>query len=160
MTTASDIDRVWDLAGKIQICMLVNWDGHELRSRPMGAYLRPKENAIYFLTDASHQKDNDIARYSKVNVAFADPRDNKFVTIAGDAQVSQDREKIRELWSTPAKAWWDSPDDPAIRVLKVTPFDAQYWEGPGTMASYVKMAMAAMADQRPDMGTNEKVSMR
>lgn len=82
------------------------------------------------------------------------------MSISGQAEVSADRGVIRELWSTPAKAWWDSPDDPNIRMLKVTPEEAQYWEGPGKVVSTVKMAIAAATGQRPAMGENKKMAMR
>jgi general stress protein 26 len=63
------------------------------------------------------------------------------------------------LWSTPAKAWWDSAEDPSIRVLKVMPSSAEYWDSPGTVISYIKMAAAAVSNTRPDMGENAKVDM-
>jgi general stress protein 26 len=78
--------------------------------------------------------------------------------VSGIAEVMDDRDKVRELWSTPAKAWWKSPDDPNIRILKVVPQDAQYWDSPGTIISYVKMAAAAMSSARPAMGENAKVN--
>jgi len=156
---ANDTDRVWDLMEKISICMLANWDGKELRSRPMGAYVRRNENAVYFLTDKRDHKDDDIKHYAKVCLAFADPGNQNFVSLSGQASVSDDRQKIKELWGTPAKAWWNSPEDPNICVLKISPDDAQYWDGPGHVVSYVKMAMAAMTGSRPDMGDNKKVSM-
>ncbi len=156
----NDIDRVWELMKKIGICMLASWDGRELQARPMGAYVRYEENAIYFLADARHHSDDDIARYRKVCLAFADTGGQKYVSLAGDAEIFTDRAKIRELWGTPARAWWDSPDDPNIRLLKVTPLDAQYWDAPGTTIAYVKMAAAAMTGTRPNMGENRKVAMR
>jgi general stress protein 26 len=63
------------------------------------------------------------------------------------------------LWGTPAKAW-DSPDDPNIRVLKVTPQEAEFWEESGATVSTIKMAAAALTGDRPDMGDNRKVAMR
>jgi general stress protein 26 len=156
---SNDAERVWDLMEKISICMLANWDGAELRSRPMGAFVRRKNNAVYFLTDARHHKDDDIKQYPKVCLAFADPGNQRFVSLSGHAEVSADRTAIKELWATPAKAWWDSPDDPNIRVLKVVPDDAQFWEGPGKVVSTVKMAVAAMSGNRPDLGDNKKVAM-
>ena len=60
---------------------------------------------------------------------------------------------------TPAKAWWKSADDPAIRVLKVTPKDAQYWDSPGTVISYVKMMAAAVSSARPQVGDSAKVTL-
>jgi general stress protein 26 len=156
----ADSDRVWELMKKISICMLANWNGRELHARPMAAYVRREENAIYFLSDARHHKDEDIARYRKVCLAFADTGGQNYVSLAGHAEFSSDRNKIKELWGTPAKAWWDSPDDPNIRVLRVTPDEAEYWEAPSKTVAYVKMAAAALTGQRPDMGENRKVAMR
>jgi general stress protein 26 len=159
-STRESIDRVWELMKSMPICMLTSWTGSELHSRPLGAYVRQEENRIYFLTDVRAQKDDEVAKYPKVNLGFADTGSQKYVALSGTAQVSSDRAKIKELFGTPAKAWWDSPDDPNIRVLVVTPDKAEYWDSPGKIISYVKMAVAAMTDTRPDMGDNEKVAMR
>lgn len=160
MAKAENVDRVWALIGDIGFCMLCSRDGEDIRSRPMAAHPVRDENAVYFLTDSDAHKDVEIEECPNVGLAFADARDQKFVSLTGRAEVSNDRAKIRELWSTPAKAWWDSPDDPAIRVLKVQLKDAQYWASPGTAASYVKMLAAAMSDSRPAMGDRAKVDLR
>jgi general stress protein 26 len=157
--TAHDTDRAWDLMKKIGFAMLVTHDGNKLRARPMSAYLERDENAIYFLTDARRHKDEEIARNPGVNLSFANASDQKYVSITGTAVVSNDRAKIRELFSTPAKAWWSSAEDPDIRVLKITPDDAEFWDSPGSVISYVKMAAAAMTGSRPDLGDNRKVAL-
>jgi len=158
-TTAHDIERVWELMRKIGFAMLVTSDGGRLRARPMSAYLERDENAIYFLTDARRHKDEEIARDPNVNLSFADAGSQKYVSLTGHAVVSNDRARIRELFSTPAKAWWASAEDPNIRVLKITPDDAEFWDSPGSVISYVKMAAAAVTGTRPDLGDNRKVSM-
>ena len=156
---AEDIDRVWDLMESISICMLTTWDGEWTHARPMAAHVRRRDNAIHFLTDVRWHKDDEIARYPKVCLAFAESRAQKYVSLTGVAEVSNDRARIHELWSMPAKAWWDSAEDPNIRVLTVSPHDAEYWDSPGTLASYLKMAAAAVSDARPDLGENRKVAM-
>jgi general stress protein 26 len=157
--TARDIDRVWELMKKIGFAMLVTRDGEKLRARPMSAYLERENNAIYFLTDARHHKDDEIARNPNVNLSFANAGDQKYVSVSGTAVVSNDRAKIKQLFSTPAKAWWDSADDPNIRVLKISPEDAEFWDSPGTVISYVKMVAAAVTGTRPDIGENRKVAI-
>jgi general stress protein 26 len=157
--TARDIERAWDLMKKIGFAMLVTRDGDKLRGRPMSAYLERENNAILFLTDARRHKDEEIARNPNVNLSFADASDQKYVSVTGIAAVSNDRAKIKQLFSTPAKAWWDSADDPNIRVLRVTPDDAEFWDSPGSVISYVKMAAAAVTGTRPDLGDNRKVAM-
>src|SRR5687768_14113136 len=133
-----EIARVWDLMEKISFCMLATWNGTELRSRPMDARVRRTENAIYFLTDARHLKDDEIARYPQVNLAFADTGGVKYVSLSGTAAITNDRAKIKELWEPTAKAWWDTPDNPNIRLATVTPADAEYWDSPGKIVSMIK----------------------
>ena len=156
---ARDQDRVWQLMDKIGFAMLVTRDGDKLRARPMSAHTERDNNAVYFLTDARRHKDDEIASNPSINLSFADAGAQKYVSLSGTAVVSNDRAKIKELWSTPAKAWWDSAEDPNIRVLKFTPDDAEFWDSPGTVISYVKMAAAAVTGSRPDIGDNRKVAM-
>jgi len=156
---ARDVERAWELMKKIGFAMLVTRDGDKLRARPMSAYLERESNTIYFLTDARRHKDDEIARNPAINLSFADASAQKYVSLTGTAVVSNDRAKIKELFTTTAKAWWESADDPNIRVLKITPDDAEYWDSPGTIVSYVKMAAAAVTGTRPDIGENRKISM-
>lgn len=153
------IDHVWDLMEKIGFCMLVTHEGEDLRSRPMAAYLDRDANRIFFLTDVASHKDQEIAANPRVNLAFADNSGMDYVSLSGTATISNDRQKVKELWATPAKAWWDSPDDPSIRVLTITPQDAHYWDSPGKAVAYFKMAVAAVSNSRPDMGENKTVRL-
>jgi general stress protein 26 len=153
------ISKVWELVEKIGFCMLTTQTGSDLRARPMSAYAERVENAVYFLTDVSSHKDEEIVLRPNVCLAFADSKGQKYVSLSGVAEIKNDREKIYDLWATPAKAWWDNADDPSIRVLKVTVSSAEYWDSPGTIISYIKMAAAAVSKTRPEMGENAEVEM-
>jgi general stress protein 26 len=155
----SDTARAWELMKKIGVAMLVTRDGEDLRARPMWAQLSPEENRIYFLADARRHKDDEIARDPRINLSFANASDQKYVSVTGRAEVSNDRAKIKELFATAAKAWWSSADDPNIRVLKITPLDAEFWDANGTLVSTIKMVTAAVTGTRPDLGDNRKVAM-
>jgi len=41
----------------------------------------------------------------------------------------------------------------------VRPKDAQYWDSPGTVVSYIKMLAAAVTDAKPALGDNAKVQL-
>lgn len=159
MTDLDENARVWELIHKICFCMLTTQTSDNLRARPMAAHPEPVENAIYFLTDVAGHKDDEIARWPNVCLAFADTKGQKYLSISGTAEVLNDRERIDDLWTTGAKAWWRNADDPSIRVLKITPSFAEYWDSPGTVISYIKMAAAALSHSRPDMGENVKVEL-
>jgi general stress protein 26 len=152
---ASDADRVWELMGRTSVCMLTTHDGGKIRSRPMAAFVRHEDDAVYFLTDAQDHNEEEIRDNPNVGLGFADGQ--KFVSVTGYAAISQDKAKIHELWSTGAKAWWDSPDDPNIRLLTVTPDDAEFWEGPGKLGT-IKLA-AATPHARPDYAAHQKTVM-
>lgn len=156
---AGDPQKVWDLANKISVAMIASWDGKALHARPMSAHIAQDENTFYFLTDKTDKKTQDLKHYPTVCMAFGDASDFKYVSITGEASVTDDRAKIKELWSVWAKAWWDSPDDPNICVLKIVPTEAEYWDTPGKIVATVKMAVAAATNTRPEIGESAKVAM-
>lgn len=155
----TDVDRAWALMEKIGTCMLITWDGERQRARPMVAHVKPDEHAIYFLTDAHDEKDGQIGQFPIVTLTFADVSGQKFVSTTGHATVSEDRAKIRELWSVFAKVWWNSPEDPNIRLLKVEPHDAELWDSPGKILAAVKMLTIAATGAKLEIGENKKVAL-
>jgi general stress protein 26 len=157
--TTDENARVWALIERVSICTLATCNGSQIHARPMSARAYSSENCVYFLTDVRHQKDDEIERFPTVTLVFADPGSQIYVSVIGKAEVSNDRGKIKQLWSVSAKPFWQSPDDPNIRVLKVRPQSAEFWDSPGTLVSYAKMALAAVSDMRPELGNNAKVAM-
>lgn len=145
-------DRVWELIEKIDFCMFVTWDGSRQRARPLSARTDRNEHAIYFLVDKDGEKNGQIDAFPTVSLAFSDVGAMKFVTVSGTAAITNDREKIHELWSDFDKAWWDSENDPDIRLLTVTPEDAELWDSPGKLVATAKMLAAAVTGARPEVG--------
>lgn len=161
MSRHSDRERAWNLMEKIGLCMLVTHDGvgDELRARPMRAHVAREEEAIFFLADVRQRKDDEIEINENICLTFADPDGQAYVSVTGTANVLDDRAKVAELWSTAARAWWDSKDDPNIRVLRVMPAMAEFWDSPGTLVTSVKMAAAALTGRRPALGESRKVAL-
>jgi general stress protein 26 len=151
------IDHVWDLMESVRFCMLSTWNGTKLRSRPMGAFVQRQEGVIYFFTDVRAHKDEEIREFPKVCLAFAETGGQKYVSVSGIAEINSDRKKIKELWSIPVKIWWESPEDPNICLIKVTPQDAEYWDSPGNLVSSIKVAFALLTGAHVDYGEHKKV---
>jgi len=154
----SDIDTVWELLEDAHIGFLTTWHGDSLQSRPMGLYARRDEGAIYFLTDASAHKDDAIRHWPSVNVSLQDG--GSYLSVAGEATVTHDVAKIRDLWTPQAKAWWDGPDDPAIRLIALSPRQAHFWKTPGKIVATIAMLAAAATGHKPtDIGKDKRVPM-
>ena len=161
MSVQGSIDHVWSLMEEIKIAMVITHggNGEQLRARPMAAHPSRRENAIYFLTDVAAGKISEVNHNDHVCLAFADVKGQKYVSVTGQASVSGDRDKIKQLWSIAEKAFWSDETDPAIRLLRVAPDDAEYWQSPGTVVSYVKMIVAGLTGEKPQLHDNETASL-
>jgi general stress protein 26 len=155
----ADVDRVWKLIEKIDICMFATHDGETIRARPMSSIPRQAENAVYFLTDVKGHKDEEVENDQSVSLLYAKPGDGKFLAVTGRGRVMNDRALIKDLWNTGAEAWWSGPDDPSVRVIEVTPQDAELWEGPHGVVATVQMVIAAATSMPPVLGDQRKVDM-
>jgi Pyridoxamine 5'-phosphate oxidase like len=72
--------------------------------------------------------------------------------------VTRDGDKLR---ARPMSAYLDR-DENAILFLtdaRRHKDDAEFWDSPGSVISYVKMAAAAVTGTRPDLSDNRKVAM-
>ena len=152
-------DRVWELAGKIRFCMFVTWDGERQQQRPLTSMPDRDAGVIRFLVSAEGSKSWQVERYPEVSLGYADNSASNYLAIAGTAALSHDRAQIEELWTPFAKAWWDSADDPDIRVLTVVPERAELWDGPGKLAAAAVMLATAVTGGQPDMGEHGSVRM-
>ncbi len=159
MTPAEVIDRVWELAKKIDICMFDTWDGERQQARPLSSRVFRDEHAIYFLVSAGSNKIGQIEQYPVVNLAYADTGSMKFVSITGQAAVSNDRAKIKDLWSAFDKAWWDDEKDPDIRLITVSPESAELWDSPNKAIAFSAMLVSAVTGAKPKMGDNATVEL-
>ncbi|RUT34984.1 general stress protein [Arsenicitalea aurantiaca] len=153
-TPAETENRIWELAKKIDICMFTTWDGTQQQSRPLSARVRREEHAIHFLVDVEGHKNGEIERFPTVSCAWVDSGGHKYVVISGEAKLSNDRAKIKDLWSDFDKAWWEDENDPSIRLLTVTPKNGELWDSPNRVVAAAKMAFAAVTGKAPDFGDN------
>lgn len=156
---ASDIDRVWNLLEDIPVAMVVTHDGQgrNMRSRPMAARPARVEGFIYFLTDVDSPKAEEIRGNGTICLALADQTSRRYLSITGHAELIDDRDRIKQIWSIYDKAFWPDETDPRIRILRVTPESAEFWEGAGAVVTAVKLAAATLSGARMNLGANHKV---
>ncbi|HEY4202862.1 MAG TPA: pyridoxamine 5'-phosphate oxidase family protein [Devosiaceae bacterium] len=158
-TPAELEERVWELADKIKFAMFTTWDGSRQGQWPLSATADRDADAIYFLVAESGGKYRHLESFPNVTLGFADTGGNKYVVINGTAALSNDRAKIKELWSPFAKAWWDSADDPDICLLTVKPDRAELWDAPNKIVATAVMLTAAVTGAKPKVGDHGAVRM-
>jgi general stress protein 26 len=154
-------DHVWQLASRIKTCMLTTQAENGMRSRPMHALADPAAGCLWFITDHRGAKDDEIKAAPDVCLAFADTGSNTYLSMTGRAEMWRDAAKAKELWSTEAQAWWPKgPSDPDVRVLRVVPERAEYWDTRGNSITVaLRLAAARLTGSPPDLGDNQKVNL-
>ncbi len=161
-TRAEAIAKLRKLIKGIKFAMLttVEPDG-SLRSRPMGTQETEFDGDLWFLTAADAPKVQEIQRERQVNVSYAAPDDQRYVSVSGSATLVHDRQRVREYWSEPLKIWFpNGPDDPNLALLKVRVERAEYWEsGSNAVGRAIDFAKAMITGDERQLGKNEKLDL-
>jgi general stress protein 26 len=154
--------KLWSMIKDIKVAMMTSWDGEAMHAQPMHGHQEEFAGKLYFFTRQRSGKTEEIDRFDKLNLAYADIAANNYVSIAGRGRISTDRELMRRYWSPMASAWFPQGlDDPNLALIEVEADSAQYWDSTsGSMRYLWEVARANITGREPDMGENEKLSLR
>lgn len=161
-STNDDTRKLGELIDDIEVAMLttVGPDG-TLVSRPLQTLKVDPAGNLLFFTDAGSGKVHDLKAKSKVNVAYANPSSQTYVSVTGHATVVRDRALIEELWKPVHKAFFPKgKDDPDLAVLRVDTHGAEYWEASGNFIARAIDFGRALSGEGPDaMGEHGKLNV-
>lgn len=161
-TREEAITKLYELIKDIDFAMMttVDTDG-VLRSRPMSTQETESDDALWFFTSDKTHKTEEIEKDNRVNLSYASPNDNAYVSVSGTAEIVRDKAKMEELWNPILKAWFpDGLETPGICLLKVTAEQAEYWDSSNSkIVQIVGFVKAVVTGKRADGGENEKINL-
>lgn len=141
---AASIAKLRDLIKDVEVAMLttVAHDG-SLHSRPMMTQETEFDGTLWFVTGQDSAKAGEVAEYRSVSVAYADPDDERYVSMSGTATIVRDRERAERLWTPAYRAWFPGGlDDSNLVLLQVDVEAAEYWDSTSgrmvALAGFVK----------------------
>jgi general stress protein 26 len=157
------VEKLGELIKGINVAMLttVDEDG-SLRSRPMVAQQTEFDGDLWFFTYASAAKVDEVQQEQQVNVSYASPDDQRYVSVSGRAQLVHDRYQMRQLWHPGYKTWFPGElETPDLALLKVTVDKAEYWDAPsGKMVALVGFVKALVTGEpATEAGENRKLDL-
>ncbi|HJV50098.1 MAG TPA: pyridoxamine 5'-phosphate oxidase family protein [Noviherbaspirillum sp.] len=129
-----DLEKVAQLVEEIKFAMLTTRDSDDtLHSRPMSTLRMDSDGCLWFFTGLDSWKSGDVKERASVNLAYARPDKQDYLSVAGTAQLVHDRRKMQELWTPWLQPWFrEGLDDPNLALLKVKVDQADYWDAPGS----------------------------
>ncbi len=160
---SEQLEKLDEMIKDIEFAMLttIDEDG-SLRSRPMATQQNEFNGDLWFFTYGRSHKMDEVKRNHQVNVSYAAPDKQRYVSLSGEAQIVRDRAKMEELWNPALKAWFPKGlDEPDIALLKVSVDKAEYWDSPSsTVAHAFGLVKALATGQSYDAGENEKIDLK
>ena len=157
--STSEIDRLVELTQDSRFCMLTTVDSSgTLISRPMARQDVDVSAELWFIATRDSRKVGHIQANSTVSVTVSSA--TSWVSLAGKAEVVDDTEQLRELWSTFAEAWIPGgPEDPNAILIRVDVESAEYWDNPGgRVATVISLVKSKITGQPYDGGDHAKIA--
>lgn len=149
--------RLRELISDISVAMLttVTPDG-ALHGRPMFTQDFRDAGELWFFISDEGEGAHDLAAEHAVNVSYADPVRERYVSVSGMAEVVRDAELSHELWSPSLTRYFPQGlEDPHLALLRVRIEVAEYWDVPSR-----RMTMLGEESDGRSPGEHAKVEIR
>ena len=128
MIALKKIDELYDLIEGIETAMFTTRrPSGQLVSRPMATQDRIEATDLWFVTNIETHKLDELTLDPHVNCSYYNNRTHEWVSVAGLAHVSKNRNKVRQLYKENWKVWFDDeggerdggPNDPRTALIRV-----------------------------------------
>ena len=170
VSTGKKLDELYGLIEGIEIAMFTTRraDGR-LVSRPMATQERASGADLWFVTDVSSHKLEELANDPNVNLAYYNTKSREWVSVSGTAIITQDRDLIHGLYKPDWKAWFGDeggardggPDDPRLALILVEAQSVEYLkvDKPRPVVLF-EVAKGMITGSTPDVGSQRSLTER
>jgi general stress protein 26 len=148
------LGKLGELIADVEIAMLTTRrsDGR-LVSRPLRTVDagRTFDGTLWFFVHASSHKADEIAADPQVNLAYASPTRNTYISVSGRAKLVENRAKVAELWSPALELYFaGGRADRDLVLLRVDVDGAEFWDGPaGWLGQALNLASGVLTGETP-----------
>jgi general stress protein 26 len=153
---------LWKLIKDIRFAMLTHRHPNgKLHSHPLTTQNRSLEpgEPLHFFVAKQTELGQRLLADGNVCVTYADHDKDIYVSISGQARISDDLAAKKGLFNALAKAWFPGgAEDPDLELVELTIEDAEYWNVRESKTTQVfKMATAAISGHPPTMGEHREL---
>ena len=158
-------ETLWKLIKDIRFGMLTHRTSTGmLHAHPLTTQNRAfdEQGELYFFISKAGELYERLLTDGEVNVSYANPDDDSYVSLSGQARVTEDHAQKQALWSPMAKAWFPGGvSDPNLALLAVRIRHAEYWDvEESKMVQLFKMAKAAITGEPPrQLGEHKELTL-
>lgn len=155
--------KIKELTDKASTCFFCTamQTGQPFTTRPMSLQQLGEDGSLWFLSAKDSHKNQELATDPRVQLLFQGSDYSDFLQLYGTATISDDRQKIEELWNPILKTWFtEGIDDPRISVIKVEPQGGYYWDTKHNhVIAFAKRLAGAVIGQTLDDSIEGKIKV-
>jgi general stress protein 26 len=166
--TDQKLAELYSLIDGIEIAMMTTRrpDG-SLVTRPMATQQQEPDADLWFVTSIETHKVDELEADPHISLGYYDDGTKEWVSVSGTARITQDRDKIRELYQPDWKAWFEdeggerdgSPDDPRLALIFVDAHTVHYFKSKHSKpVTLLEIAKGIVTGTQPDLGREERLS--
>jgi general stress protein 26 len=162
MKPKTDHDLLWQMIKDIRFAMFTHKhaDG-TLHAHPMTTQNKSVEadGLLYFFVARESEVGQRIKVDGNVNVAYADHAKDVYISVSGQASVSDDADMKQRLFNALDKAWFPGGwQDPSLELVVVQIRHAEYWNAKESkLTQLFKIASAAVRHEQVHVGEHKEL---
>jgi len=124
------LSKIKEIVDEVKTCFFCTniSTGVPMSVRPMTVLQVDDHGYLWFMTNQSTYKDDEIKHDPLVHLLFQSGKRSGFMNLYGITEIVQDQLKIEELWNPALAIWFEGPDDPNIVLIRVEILDGHYWD--------------------------------
>jgi general stress protein 26 len=124
---ARRIDEVLD---GVRVAMLTTETDDGLEARPLTIVAQDEDTVWFLVSRSAHWVNAATLSGQDSLLAFEDARHASYVCLVGHLRLDDEPRRVRDLWTAPARAYFDGPEDPDVVALAFDVTGGRWWDGP------------------------------
>lgn len=149
-------EKLKEIVNKVDIGMIGTYENNNefVYAVPMSRQEIDEQGNIWYMISVDHQTCKNVEQNGRVSLLMSDPSSYNFLSLNGKGEIVYDLERVDKYWNQMMEAWFErGKEDPAIRLLKVTPSEAHYWDNKSNkLVTLFKILTASVTGQNLDIG--------
>lgn len=158
-STDNPRETLGELLPKFRFAMVTTTDPDgKLTARPLTVQEAEFDGDLWFIINRNSSVAQHVLARPGVGVALS--TEGAWVSLAGRAEIVEDRPRLRDYWSPSVEAWFpDGSEDPKVTLLRIDAVSGEYWgSAAGRMSSVVSLVKSKITGE-PLEGRNGTVEL-
>jgi general stress protein 26 len=161
LTGHEALEKLRELLNNFPIAFMVTLTGDQIQARPIGIVgdHAAFDGTLWFITDKRSRKVQAIESGAVTSLLFQNDKEGAYLQLLGRASVIEDREKLKELYTTLQRTWFPKGlDDPDITLVRFDAREGNYWDSHDSLMRLAVAFAKSIVTRTPGKSGNAGVA--